>query len=228
MTSFAARHKSLFRSVDRAISASFEIGCFHCLVKIYEEMGFVCKPMNLVENEFRYLTTPNGNPARFSYILATKGRERVEIRQQVRVRSHIDSDIAFTPDFVVIKSRSKVNSIKDKDFAEAKRSFFFVLSKNVISAHECKSMPPFPELFVSFLGMLILGHKWYQGKKKSVTYKGVHLAPTLFVGGPSSNLHLRMVKAIKKRFPANIVCGMHDSTWEVKSKEMNFIKRPEK
>jgi len=48
-----------------------------------------------------------------------------------------------------------------------------------------------------------------------VTKKSGHLAPTLFVGGTPRGLHLRMITALQESYAMNIVCGLHEGTWEL-------------
>lgn len=218
MEKFASSYAVVYSKTDREIAAYFEIGCLLSLIEFYE----TCEFEGVVENpakdgSYRYLTTPNGNPANFSYIVMTKRDEQIEIRQQVRILSHVGEDVSFTPDIVVIPHKTKICRKRDADYADGKRDFFFVRSSEVIAAHECKSMPPFPELLVSFIGMLITGHEWVgtTDLTKLVTEDGNHLAPCLFVGGSARSIHLRMIKGLKTAYPMNIVVGMHSGTWNL-------------
>ncbi len=218
MKQFAADYSVVYSKKEREIAAHFEIGCLLSLIEFYETCGFTGDVSNPdKDGSYRYLTTPNGNPANFSYIIMTKGREQVEIRQQVRISSHVGKDISFTPDIVVIPRKTRIRKRKDSDYAGGKRSFFFVRSKEVIAAHECKSMIPFPELLVSFIGMLVTGHEWVENEETSKVLKddGDHLAPCLFVGGSARSIHLRMIKGLKTAYPINIVVGMHSGTWDL-------------
>ena len=89
-----------------------------------------------------------------------------------------------------------IEQIRDKDYAKGKRSFYRVSNKEVIAAHECKSLPPFPELMVSFIGMYIIAHNWQSDDESEIlpdNSKGLHLAPTMFVGGHAKAMHLRMI-----------------------------------
>ncbi|WP_254617941.1 hypothetical protein [Vibrio metschnikovii] len=71
VAAFAEEHSFTFSKKSRELSASFEIGCFHALLNYYERVGFELRVENLtVDNEFRYLTSPNGNPDNFSFIVA--------------------------------------------------------------------------------------------------------------------------------------------------------------
>lgn len=226
---FAKKHAINYNKKKRELSASFEIGCFHALMNYYEGMDYVLTPVNLIDGKYRYLTTPNGNPANFSFIHMEGSDGGFDIRQQVRIHSHIDKDIAFAPDLVVLMEDTKISSITDKDYASGKRPFYTVSSKSVVSAHECKSMVPFPELLVSFVGMFVTAHEWYQSAPDQIVApdkKGSHLAPTLFVGGTARALHLRMVAALERAYPINIVVGLHQGTWNLyaNNRKLNRLK----
>jgi hypothetical protein len=67
-------------------------------------------------------------------------------------------------------------------------------------------MNPFPELLVSFIGMLVAAHEWYPSGANVIhsTNEG-HLAPTLFVGGSARGIHLRMVAAMGTAYRLNII-----------------------
>lgn len=128
---------------------------------------------------------------------------------------------------VVFRADKKVKNRLDDDYAKGKRSFFYVDADDLVSLYECKCMNPFPELMVSFLGMVFAAFPWakrpdYDGR---IDEESIHLAPALFVGGSPRGLHLRMVRALKASFPVNIILGMHYGTWELKSDdaELNRI-----
>jgi hypothetical protein len=218
MQQFASDYSSAYSKTDREISAHFEIGCLLALIEFYETAGFTGRVMNMTKDgSYRYLTTPNGNPANFSFMLMKNEHEGIEVRQQVRIASHVGNDVSFTPDIVVIPYSVNISQKKDADYAGGKRKFFYVNSRDVIAAHECKSMVPFPELLVSFIGMLVAGHEWLEKADVNdlLVDNGPHLAPCLFVGGSARSLHLRMIKGLKTAYPMNIVVGMHAGTWDL-------------
>lgn len=214
---FATKHGVVMRLTDRQLSAAFEIGSLHALLRFYEAQGYRLEPRNLTgEGEYRYLTSPSGNPANFSWVEASGPDGAFEIRQQVRVQSHIDDDIAFTPDIVVLLKGAAVEDSRREEYASGKRPYYRVKSSSVVAAHECKSMNPFPELMVSFIGMLVSAHEWFpDGSRYRHTHDDGHLGPTLFVGGTARNLHLRMISAMQKAYHMNIICGLHEGTWSL-------------
>lgn len=67
MKRFASDYSTVYAKTDREISAHFEIGCFLALIEFYEKTGFAGEVKNRAKDgAYRYLTTPNGNPAGFS------------------------------------------------------------------------------------------------------------------------------------------------------------------
>lgn len=216
---FADRHHFTYRKSKRELAASFEIGCFLALTSFYERHAAV-QLRQLEDGRYRYLTSPQGHPDNFSFVALEIGGEDFELRQQVRVRSHLHPDIAFTPDIVVIRGPARIESTFDPGYAYGKQRFAFVNSMDVVAAHECKSLQPFPELFVSFIGMITAAHEWLgsEGRVVAEKGKGDHFASTLFVGGSARALHNRMANALHEVYPVNIVLGMHKGRWELRGK----------
>ena len=226
---FSDKHSAYYVKSERELFASFEIGCFLSLIDFYESRGCSVSLINLDEktNQFKYLTTPSGNPDNFSYVFLKSENSQFEIRQQVRVKSHIDSEISFTPDIIVLKRTALINRTTRQDYANGKKGFFYVNSSDVIAAHECKSLPPFPELLVSFLGMLLTAHSWYEEGiyDEVINEHGLHLAPTLFVGGSAKTIHLKMITNMMMKFPINIFVGLHNGIWNLTQREnVSFLK----
>jgi hypothetical protein len=224
---FSAKYSHTYRYTDRQIAAAFEIGCFHALVDFYSA-DCNAEPKNLVDGAYRYLTSPNGNPKNFSYVFFQGRKRSFELRQQVRIRSHKNPDISFTPDIVVLPQNAYIERVVDPDYAGGVRGYYAVSSDAVIAAHECKSMAPFPELLVSFIGMFMVGHGWAdQPLKDCINDAGLHLAPTLFVGGTPRGLHARMTSALSALYPINIVMGFHKRTvWRLARKDLCLLNNP--
>lgn len=225
IAAFAAKYAKHYAFRDRELAGAFEIGCFLALIADYERQDLTVVPRNLEANEFRYLTTPNGNPSKFSFVeLRTAAGGFWQLRQQVRVRSHLHNDITFTPDIVLIDGSAAISENKDVDYAGGKRTFFSVPSDALVAAHECKSMTGFPELYVSFIGMLFAAHTWLDGAVSTLLKEGQcgHLAPTLFVGGEASNLHRKMIAALQQVYPMNVITGLHRGGWVVVESSKQF------
>lgn len=211
MADFASKYAFSYQKNERQVAAFFEIGCFLALSLDYQNQGFEVKPLGLRGGSYRYLTTPSGNPNNFSYLGLELGSEKFELRQQVRIRSHLHRDICVTPDFVVLWSGADISGERDNDFAGGKRGFFVAESRAVIAGHECKCMKGFPELYASFIGISTVVHIWHLPEFGGRSVRGPegHLAPSLFVGAEASNLHRRLIKALEAQFPINIITGIH-------------------
>lgn len=214
---FAQKHEYTYSKSRRHVSASFEIGCFLALATFYEREGSV-SPQNLRDGEYRYLTTPAGVPENFSYLEVTIGTEAFHIRQQLRVRSHLHADIAFSPDIIVLPSTVMITEGKDRDYGQGRMRYCYVEADSVVAAHECKCLQPFPELFVSFIGALVTAHGWFNAADPlaRIDRKGPHLAPTMFVGGSARALHNRMTEAMREVLPLNVIVGLHRGTWSLR------------
>lgn len=209
---FCEDYSVVYSVKKRERAAAFEIGCLHMLVKNYEQSSGGVSVENLnKEGEFRYLTTPSGNPDNFSWLKFSIDGQEFQIRQQVRIKSHWHSDIAFCPDIVVLKPDAEILDPKLPHYANGKNRFFHVFSSQVVSAHECKSLTPFPELLVSFVGMFGAAHEWYNPREER-TYIGeeaIHPAPCLFIGGDTNGIQRKMAAGLEETFPINIVTGLH-------------------
>ena len=226
METFAKDHALVLSATERQLSAAFEIACFQALLYFYKQQGYMPKLEDLHDGEYRYLTSPSGNPANFSFVKLTGPDGEFEVRQQVRIESHVDPDIRFTPDLVVLVKDATINAVTHKDFASGKRQLFSVKSSQVVAAHECKSMNPFPELMVNFIGMLVTAHAWYPNGPQVADVDKGHLAPTLFVGGTARAFHLKMIKAMETAYRLNIVVGMHSGTWDLKNAQRRLSWNP--
>jgi hypothetical protein len=211
---FAAEHDLTLAVTERQVSAAFEIACLLSLLRFYKRQKYTLKLENLQEDGYRYLTTPSGNPANFSFV-TVEGLD-----------GNVDPDIRFTPDIIVLRPDSKIDEATDPDFASGKRKLFSVKSDRVVAAHECKSMNPFPELMVSFIGMLVTAHKWYPDGKQVCPGKQGHLAPTLFIGGTARAFYMKMITALQSSYRLNIVVGMHAGTWNLTAAVNRFTWGP--
>jgi hypothetical protein len=84
-------------------------------------MGFILEVENLTKDcEFAYLTSPAGNPANFSYVIASINNVEYEIRQQLKIYSDLDEQISFAPDLAVVKKNIEIEEVRDPDFANGK------------------------------------------------------------------------------------------------------------
>lgn len=223
---FVSKYNVEYAKTERQLYAFFEIGCFLSLVSYYKGCGCQGTPKNLIEDRFyRYHTSPQGNPHNFSYMEFLYKDIKFELRQQIRIRSHINDSIEFTPDLVVIQGGSLIEPTRCKEYANGKREYYSVNSSRVIAAHESKNYTPFPELLVSFIGFIVSAHSWMSrlDMKQFTKEKGLHPAPILFTGGVARPVNAKMIKALQHEFPLNIIDGMHSGRMGIKGKAKNFL-----
>src|SRR5689334_7893012 len=100
--SFAAAHGTTYNFNWDNLWAAFEVGCFHVVVDFYRGPYHIALQNLTTAGEYRYLTTPNGNPDNFSFVRLTGPGGSFDLRQQVRVQSALDERISFTPDLVIV------------------------------------------------------------------------------------------------------------------------------
>lgn len=235
MSSFARRFKSSYTLTKRQDSAMFEIGCFLALDDFYRDRGFEVEPQHLVEGEFKYLTTPAGNPNNYSWLRlrSPSGRKVFELRQQVRVSSEVDPDIAFTPDIVVLKSGEQISGRTDPDYASGRKRFFTANSSRVIAVHECKATSPSPELLVSFIGMCVAAglipsrRRRPRPQTKTKPKTEIHLKSTLFIARTASRLHIRMIRALEQAYGVHVLSGLSSWGWDldrIRKKQLDQLK----
>jgi hypothetical protein len=206
---FVAQSGAIYRKTQREQSAIFEMGCFFALIDEMERNGVPCEVEGLQDGEFRYLTSPSGKPENFSYVSFTFEGSRYELRSQVRVRSQIHQDVTFTPDLVLIRGKAKIDRVVDPEFAGGKRGVWAVHAKAVVAIYECKSLPGYPELYVSFLGMVSAT----RGRLVSRKHAAYRFESTLFVGGHARGFHRRMIAAIHEVCAVRIATGLHSGGW---------------
>lgn len=226
---FAKTYGAKYRMTKRQASALFEIAVFHALTNWYaRRAGIRCEIANRgKDGEFRYLTSPSGNPANFSHMRFQHPSGNFVIRQQVRLQWRSDPRIAFTPDIVVLPEDASINCDRRKEYAGGKRSFYYAYDDEVIAAHECKSLSAFPELLINFIGMLVAGHGWHRNTTRlKHEPNSVHLAPTLFVGGAANWMVLELVKGLTEHYPINVVAQFHTSTKWLLGKSVNLKRSP--
>lgn len=219
---FAKRYRVAYTKSKRELFALFEIGCFQILVDEISKTGLQIVAKNLTKNgEFRYLTSPSGNPDKFSYVQVSKdGAAKFDLRQQVRIRSHLHADITFTPDIVLLKADAKIARTTDPTYANGKRGLFAAASADVASVYECKSLNGFPELYVSFVGMVNCSRPTNRARRRA----GGVLSSSLFVGGESSGFHVRMLLALEDAVKVNILTGVHKGGWVLNRKVRHLFR----
>jgi hypothetical protein len=205
--------KAINREVEK-ISTLFEITCYNYVIEYYVNQGFTLIPRNpkKSENFFVYKTSPSGNLTNYSYfearkqIQTNKGLQEIsfDIRQNVPVQSNHDFDVYFTPDIVICED--KFEMVKDFAYYHSTRWRYYLKNEGLISFAEAKHYNPFPEILVSFIGII---HELKPGLlQKKGRKNGVHLAPSLMISGRGGLPVERIKSNFEKRYMLNIFLGL--------------------
>lgn len=143
---------TLGRIGSRPQSAIYECYSLSELALQLERAGWSVNLDNIQNGEFRFKTTPSGNPNNFSYIVIDKNGYTFEVRQQLRINGRWGN---YTPDICVISPNTALdprNSIEDRYL------------ENFI---ECKHMVPYPMSCASFVGILYVLNRWNRNNRKN-------------------------------------------------------------
>jgi hypothetical protein len=204
---------AISREVEN-IPTLFEITCYNYVIEYYVNQGYILIPRNPAQsdNYFIYKTSPSGNLVNYSFfearkqIQTEKGTMEISfvIRQNVPVQSGRDTDVYYTPDIVICKDQ--YDKIKDPAYYRATRWRHYLKNENLISFAEAKHYNPFPEILVSFIGLI---HELNPNLlKKKGEKSGSHLAPSLMFSGRGGAPVDRIKKYYEKRYSMNIFLGL--------------------
>jgi len=113
-----------------------------CIVaEAFRRKGYTITPMNHPSG-FRFKCFPRGNPDDYSYFMASRSEEHLEIRLSVDSQNLKWKSIKLNLDIVVIRQDSiSADNVVDSE-------------KDLITFAECKNMRGFPELVATFEGMI--------------------------------------------------------------------------
>lgn len=214
--SFLNTHRAIFAQEAKRTSSFFELAAYNDIVKFYENSGYSVKPLNLknqaksASKQFVYALSPSAKPENCSYFVAEKkygaATIRFEIRHNLRIQSDHDQEIFVSPDYAIIEEGS-IQSIRKKDFYNAKIDYSFVPAKKIKTFGETKHYAPGPELVLNFVGLV---NELMPELMKATfpTKRPMHFGPALFVSGVG-NTHLGKIRdSLGKRYRINIFLGL--------------------
>jgi len=218
--SFLIKHQTFISNNSQKISILFQISAYNDVVEYYKRRNFVIKPKNLINGEFRYKQTPTGHPHNFSYfsILKSYKKQNYEfyIYNNIAVESGISKGIFVCPD-IVIANVDSICYLYDKEYYfNGLKKYAYIENKNLQSFCEVKHYTPFPELLISFIGLLQeLTNDIYKNKRNNTQLK--HLAPSLILSGEHTRPTRQMAQILEKRYRINIFDGLFVKRSKIKS-----------
>lgn len=187
---------------------------YNGIVKYYQHHGFQISIQNLQGNSFRYKLSPTGYPQNYSFFSITSPISRgqptprtFEIHHNIAIESGLTPGVYCTPDISVILANT-LAPIQNQNafFLGSNRSYYAVSNQYLQTFAEVKNYEPFPELLVSFIGILNeLTTDIFLGSQRTQLPR--HIAPALILSGFGSTHVRRFRDALMLRYEINIFFG---------------------
>jgi len=142
---------TLGRIRSRPQSAVYECYSLSELTLQLKGAGWKVIVQNIQNGEFRFKTSPSGDPNNFSFIVIDRNDVVLEVRQQVKIFGRWG---IYTPDICITYPNALVfrNSLDDESL------------ENFI---ECKHMEPYPMSCAFFVGVLYVLNRWNRANLKA-------------------------------------------------------------
>lgn len=183
LNKFFKKEKSTIYSFGSTVNQTFEAYILASVIDWYQKKGWKISyhhPLNLDrKRHFRLKFSTRGAPGNYSYVIAEKDGQVIQIHHQLRIetKSHKRNQkyrANICCDVVVINETNEVDSYRTDDAVENSRLFSF---------GEAKHMSAFAELIAGFIGMV---HELQPDRLKRLrikNYQNDHLPPFMFVSG---------------------------------------------
>ncbi len=179
----------------RTVNQTFEAFVFASVIRWYNKKGwkihFQHPKNNMGKVHLKYTTM--GRPDKYTYAIAIKGKEKIEIRHNIRIRSaHSNSEYpvaSFVIDVGVLKA----------GYASNLSTYDPVDNENLITFAEAKHMTAFAELISSFIGAVHELMPKKLKKYKPLKNTPLHPSPFLFVSGFTNPSAAGVIKTITER-----------------------------
>lgn len=197
---FLNSYKKDLENVASRLSDFFEMKIYNDVVRAYEQMGYMCKPENLIGGtKFRYKLSPSGLIENFSYFEIEKNGTKFWIIHNLKCECAGYKDSYVAADICVIDENSCRNKAIDNKKVD------FVPNACLKTFFECKFMSPFPELIASFVGLvMVLKPDCLKIKKRTRQ----HIAPTLVCANNGSKNSYRFANAVQSKHDVNVLNNM--------------------
>jgi hypothetical protein len=183
LNEFFAQNRDSLSAFGSTVNQTFEAFVFAAVVAWYRQHGwkvvFVHPKGEEEQGALRLKFSTRGRPSGYTYVLCRKGRQKVQVRHQLRVatRAYMESQQALANiclDVAVIRA---VN-------LSGYSTNHAVPVKHLVTFGEAKHMSAFAELLAGFIGVV---HEMQPTRlRKGANSRGrprEHLAPFLYVSG---------------------------------------------
>jgi len=125
----------------------FEAYGLSIIVEAFCTKNYTVTPTNLINGAFRIKLYTQGYQSNFSYFWVEKGEVRLEIRNNLQIFTFFSyhrtprTQLYITPDIAIVRSASLIDD-------------YYVKVSDLIAFGECKNFAPFPEVLVTFEGLV--------------------------------------------------------------------------
>lgn len=208
---FDSKQKDL-KIFGNTVNQTFEAFVFASVINWYRKRNWNIQFQHPKKSggmvRLKYST--RGRPDNFTYAKAVKGKKKIEIRHNIRIRSAYSNKENPIASFVIDVGVIKCDSVKNFSTNDA------VENRNLITFAEAKHMNAFAELISGFIGTVheLLPKKLKKHKKSK--RKPVHPFAFLFVSGFSNPSARGVIATITKR-------GYRIKVYDINSKELHGI-----
>lgn len=211
---FLNSYKKDLENVVSRLSDFFEMKIYNDVVRAYEQLGYICKPMQLFNgNQFKYKLSPSGYIKNFSYFEIEKNDQKFWIVHNLKCESASYKDSYITADICVIDESSNQSKAIDNKQVD------FVPNLHLMTFFECKYMSPFPELIASFVGLVtVLKPDCLSIKKRT----NQHIAPTLVCANSGSKNSYRFANVVQSKHDINILNKMAYRTLKARIRKQDL------
>ncbi len=195
LAQFFKNNYSDLTTFGNTVNQTFEAFVFASVISWYRSNNWQVrfKHPKKYDGKVHLKFSSSGKPEDYSYAIAIKGKEEIEIRHNIRIRSAHSNDeypiASFVIDVGVIRAGSAQN-LSTKDPVE---------NENLITFAEAKHMPAFAELIGSFIGMAHELIPKRLRKCKPIKRMTHHPYPFLFVSGFTNPSAQGVIATIKNR-----------------------------
>lgn len=210
ISSFITRNGSFFNQNSKRMSDLFEMSVYNDAVKFYRRKRYKVSICNLMrDGTFKYKLSTAGLINNFSYFKAEKIVrnelvDSVEIHHNIKIQSAHDDHIYYFADVSV----SVCNGVTTKKQKNNKRHSF-IKSDDMITFFEVKNMNPFPEVLLSFSGLVLeVKPEFITGKSISVSDDKSHLTPSIVFSGVGSSHAETVANKLSQRYGYNVIRGL--------------------
>jgi len=209
ISSFVRNNSDYFKNNAKRMSDLVEMSVYNEVLRYYKGLKYKVSVNRLGRNgNFRYKLSPNGLQQNFSYFSATRSQrgqiiDSVEIYHNVKIQSSHDNHIYYTADISVVQPEGVITEEQKN-----KRRHSYIGNEALITFFEVKHLNPFPEILLSFNGIVLEVLPEFITRKVALDKNGPHLTPAIVFTGLGSQFAQDMANKLTHRYGINIIRGL--------------------